>query len=426
MTSPHFRNLMMLAAAVGLFLAAGCSDDDTKSDGGVVDGPIAPGDGSMDLGSATDSGTSDDLIPGCVFDPGPADKERVVVVSRPYGEGFGQADDYEALHLSADGVLSRPNIVFTMRRLYDGEILFSADGRFGYSAQGDGSIGIFRVESDRSITVLDRGFDPGFYVSKIVIGPDGRRLFALNSQWRENGGGIYQLEMACDGSLTSLGLLAAAKLPYDLAFLPGDKALVAGRDVLDSTPGHDLHLLSLAATPTATPGTSVLAGVDAFGDDDNSVSDMTITGDGRYALLADTALQAGNRIAVVDLGQGGAAPTAVQLLSYGDPNAVLMSPFDNAAVVLGTEANRITVLDYAPGTAQPFAERGKLVSSSSTLLPTNGALIRRGTLEGRFFVSENVTLRQVRFFSDGRVEEVEALDFGEGGPAICGGVGVQP
>jgi len=405
-------------------LEAGAVDDAPRMDGAL---DAAVSDSSSGEDRPTDGAPAADVLSGCVFDPGPADRERVVVVSRPYAEDFTQAGDYEVMHISSAGVLSRPNIVFTMARTFSGEIIFSADGRFGYVAQDDGSIGIFRVEADRSVVVLDATFDPGFYVSRLVMGPGGRRLFALNSQWRVHGGGIYQLAMACDGALTNLGLLAASKLPFAMGFLSDSLAVVAARDILDSPAGHDVHLVSLAPTPVASSSTSLITGTSVFDDADDVVTDVAITPDQRYALLPDVVYQGDDRLAVVDLGKGGTnAPSVVQVLAYEDPSRVIMSPFNNAALLLGVAADRLTVLDYTPGNPEPFTERGRLKTTGSTLLPDGAVMIRRGSLEGHVFVAENVTIRRIRFFPDGRVEEVDAFGFGTGGTAVVGAMGVQP
>ncbi|MBW2736431.1 MAG: hypothetical protein JRH20_28935 [Deltaproteobacteria bacterium] len=411
-------------------LEAGASGTDGALDGGALDGAALDGaalDHSPGEDRPTDGAPAADVLSGCVFDPGPADRERVAVVSRPYAEDFTQAGDYEVIHISSAGVLSRPNIVFTMTRTFSGEIIFSADGRFGYVAQEDGSIGVFRVEADRSVVVLDATFDPGFHVSRLVMGPGGRRLFALNSQWRVHGGGIYQLAMECDGTLTNLGLLAASKIPFAMGFLSDSLAVVAARDILDSPAGHDVHLVSLAPTPTVTPSTSLITSASVFDDDESAIADVAITADQRYALLPDIVFKGDDRLAVVDLGKGGTtAPSVVQVLAYEDPSKVIMSPFNNAALLLGVAADRLTVLNYTPSNPEPFTERGKVKTSSSTLLPDEAVMIRRGSLAGHVFVAENVTIRRLRFFPDGRVEEVDAFSFGTGGRAVVGAMGVQP
>jgi len=86
-----------------------------------------------------------------------------------------------------------------------------------------------------------------FYASRVVMDPSGERAWVVDGNWRENGGGIYGVRIACDGTLTDEGLRVAAKLPSALAFLPGGHAVLAATDALDSPAGEDLHVLDWAA-----------------------------------------------------------------------------------------------------------------------------------------------------------------------------------
>ena len=115
------------------------------------------------------------------------------------------------------------------------------------------------------------------------------------------------------------------------------------------------------------------------------------------------------------------------LTGLKDPAALVASPWADTALVLGAEANAITILEYNPSSAAtPFSVRGPLAASSTPQLPSVAVLIRRGTLTGRVIVAENLALRQVQLDKGGVVKEVELFSLGKGNSAIPGALGVQP
>jgi hypothetical protein len=144
-------------------------------------------------------------------DPGPADRVRRVVVSHPYDANSAKSNVWEVLDLSMTGELSRPNRMFTMGRAYIGEVAFTPDGKIGIAPQEDGSLGIFKLD-DGVPTVLHATFKGSFYAARVVVAPTGA-IYVLDTQWRENGGGIYELAIDCNDTVMDKGLVAASKLP---------------------------------------------------------------------------------------------------------------------------------------------------------------------------------------------------------------------
>jgi hypothetical protein len=121
--------------------------------------------------------------------------------------------------------------------------------------------------------VVHAAFEGAFCATDVVMDPTGDGAWVLAGNWRNNGGGIYRVAIGCDGQLTDLGLVAAAKLPYGLELLPGGagRAVLAGKDVLDSEADQDAHLLAWGASP------SVLASAVAFSDDDDIIGSLAVT-----------------------------------------------------------------------------------------------------------------------------------------------------
>jgi hypothetical protein len=203
----------------------------------------------------------------------------------------------------------------------------------------------------------------------------------------------------------------------------GVPAIVAAADLLDSPPGHDVHLLDWSDTPKR------LTGVDAFGDDMAIVGGTALNHDGTAFLVGDVSQFSGipNRVAVVSI-DNGLHPELIAhpTLAVEDPEAIAASPFDNTAVVASAFGDALFVLD-AGGPAGAWRVRGEVsYLGASPQLPGDLTMIDRGTLKGRVLVSENVSIRQLAFRTGGVVEDLGSLAFGSGLQNISGAIGVTP
>ncbi len=382
------------------------------------------GSGAVDGGGTGSDGGNADAAPatGCPRTPAAADRERQVVISHPYDADSNKAATYELLTLATDGTLSQPGITFSMGRSLDARIHFTPDGEVGMVAQEDGTLGIFRLTGGTP-EVIESAYDGGgaFYASDVVIAEDGAHAWVLDAQWRENGGGIDQLAIDCDGNVSYEGEVAPARLAYAMAPVPGTtRALVAAQDIRDSTAGDTAHLVDLA-------GTGVIAGADAFGDTDAIVSDAALTADGAYFLIGDNSQFSGvdNRIAVVSVGTDSLQPVQV-LTPLEDPFAIVASPDGDGAIAVSGFGNAIFELDYNAG-AQPFSIAGELTyTGAKPQLPGKAVLIERGTLRGLVLVAELQGVRRVRFAGGGAVEDDGVTLVGSGNASIVGSIGVQP
>ena len=412
---------------------AGCGDDDGRvSPGdasagtdapGATDGGRGDGGDARDGGSGSDGGAATDGgAVGCPRAPAAADRARWVVVSHPFAAGGGDGNRYSVLALSESGELSATGTSFTMGTGSGGTIAFTPDGEVGVLAQKDGTVGIFRLADDGSVAVIEAAYDGAFYAASVVADPAGTHVWVLDAQWRESGGGIYRLDLDCDGAVIGDRLVAPSKLPYAMAMRDGAHALVGAYDVLGSAAGDDAHLVRLDGTPAA------LTGADAFGDDEAIIASGALTANARHFLLGDNSAFSGipNRVAVVSVDGDALAPVQV-LTPIEDPVAIVASPFDDAAIVASGFGDAIFVLDYAPDASTPFTLRGELAyTGGPPQLPGGAVLVERGSLEGLVLVAENVAVRRVRFDGGGTVTDLGPTVIGSGVENVVGALGVTP
>ncbi len=377
-----------------------------------------------------DDATGDDdttpEVEGCRAEPLPADRDRWVVTSLPYGPGADQADTWSAYPLTSGGDLLDDGVAFSMGRATGGQLVFTPDAEVGLAAQDDGSLGVVLFPGgDGEPEVVHTRFAGEFYASEVVMDPSGERAYVVDGNWVENGGGIYEVAIDCeDGTLTDEGLIVESKLAADL-LLPGsrpNRALLVADDAAGSTAGDDIFLLDWPSPEGA------LTGADAFGDDEAMVPDAALTADDRYALIGDYSVFSGipNRVAVVELAGDSLAPIQV-LDDLEDPLALVTSPFEDAALVVSGYANALFVLDYAADDDPPFLDGGEPdYEGAPPQLPSAAALLQRGPLAGTVVVAENQGLRLARFEGDGTVTDLGLMELGDGYEYITGAVGVQP
>src|SRR5690606_34284173 len=218
--------------------------------------------------------------------------------------------------------------------------------------------------------------------------------------------------------------VAPGKLPYALSFAGDGRALVAATDLLDgSTPGADVHLVDLA-------GSAVLAGADAFPDDEQIVASAALTAGGRHLLVGDNNQYYStegmtNRVAVVRI-DGDALSPVQTLAPIEDPVAIVASPDDDAALVVSGFGDAILELAYQPDAAEPLALLGEVdYAGPAPQLPASAALIDRGALRGRVLVAELLGVRQLAF-GPGGVTDLGLTELGSDTGDIVGVIGVAP
>jgi len=383
----------------------------------------------------TSDASGDALVLGdgsdfCPRVPGPADAPRHVIVSHPYDDAGSGAPVFEVLDLDASGTLARastPRLFQLGERANFGTVEMTPDGKVGVVALDNGTVGAFTLAADGTATPTELAFKPSFYAEKLVMSPAGDRVWALDTDTKGNHGGVYELGINCDGTLVEHGLVVAGDVPRAL-LLAGTHAVIASRSVYDQAPGaKDVHLVDLA-------GSASLADADAFpgtgsdGLDSAIVGGAGLTSDGATVLIGDTAAadlsSTPNRVAVVSVGASTLTPVTV-LSPLEDPESIMTSPFGNVAVASSAFGNALFIIDQANGT---WRIRGQVAYQGGTKpqLPGDMVEIQRGMLQGHVFVSENVAIRQLVFHSDGSVEDLGTLAFGDGLSAINGVIGATP
>lgn len=375
-------------------------------------------------GASSDAVARIDAGKDCQRSLSPANRERFVVVSRPYGDGGVQANQWEVLTLSESGELSASDNFFSMGRATSGTVVFTPDGELGFVAQSDGTIGVFRIDGSGMVTVLHEAWDSGGYASSLRMSSDGTTLMVLDGNWRNNGGGLYQVSIDCqNGSVEALGLESASKLPRHVERLDSGAMLIAALDLGNSPVDQDLHLSNDG--DLSAPAASVRV----FPDRNAIVGSMAMTSDEKFVLLGDTSEFSGvdTRIGVARIGASSLDP--VQVLSpIPDPFAIATSPYNDAALVVSGFDNAIYKLGYDPDSvATPFTNLGELsYMGGAPALPGDLVQINRGDLRGLVIITENQGLRRVRFDGKGAVEDLGRTEFEESYAGIVGALGIQP
>lgn len=377
-------------------------------------------------GGDDDTGNDADAT-GCPRALAAADRVRYGAIGLPYTAASDPANTWEIVALSTTGGVSYTGATFEMGRRPFGEVVFTPDGQVGMVAQDDGTVGVFTVSATGEPTVVHAAFaGAAFYASRVVIDETGEYAWILDSNFPENGGGIYRVKIGCPGSpegngaLTDERMLVASQLLYDMEIRTPGVAIVYAKSLGDSTFGRDLHKLSLDPL-------DVTSGIDAFAaDDDAIVSDLALTNDGNFALIADNnAFGTGDRVSVVDLVP--ATPTQVQTLAIGDPVSIAVSPFDDVAIVANGFGNGVYVLGYNALTSPPFAAPVELTYvGAAPQLPGNFVTIVRGTLQGNAYLAELSGIRRIRFEGGGQVTDAGLASRGGGVENIVGAFGLAP
>jgi hypothetical protein len=388
--------------------------------------PVLDDDDDVDIPGLDDD--DDDAVEapwaGCRSEPGDPDADRVVLVALPYDEDGGQTDQWAAMTLASDATMTDDGARLTAGRASFGDVAFTPDGAVAVAANDDGSLSWFAVDEGGAVTVVEAGLSGDFYASRVVMEPTGEAVWVIDGNWINNGGGLYRVPIDCsDGSPGEAELFVESKLAADLLFdaARDDRALVVALDVPGCGVGDEAALLPFPEMDGA------LVGADAFGDDEASFSDATMTADGRFALIGDWSAWSGipNRVGVVELTDDGLVSSTV-LPDVYDPAALVASPFDDAVLAVSGYGDAVFVISYDAGAGE-FAFVGEpTYVGQSPQLPGSAALVARGALEGLVLVAENQGVRGVRFDGAGGVVDLGLLVEGNGMPAITGALGVQP
>jgi DNA-binding beta-propeller fold protein YncE len=420
---PSSRAHAALALATLLVAAPlACSDEPAApaAQAGEDDGGGAS---RRDGGAATDSDGATAVPSSCPRTPKPDDHVRKVVVSHPFAEPSGKANVFEVLELSPDGALTKTGQTFLMRPAYQ-DIVFTPDGKVGFVAQDDSTIGVFAFDDAGKVSVVHEAFAGKWASGELVVSKDGQHLYVCDPNTESNGGGVRRMRIGCDGTLTDEGLVVPGGTAHQMALLPSnpERAVLIGYKASDSPANTYAHLLDLSASPPKRVASGAV-----FADQDAIASAVVVTPDGKYALVADDGFQVGSRMAPIAL----ADMTKRATIATPSPSGLVFSPFGNALLLMNAPGggDALRVVKYDPSNdAAPFAVGAQVATKGgNTQLPTIANVIDRGKLKGRVLVAEVSAVRQLAFAADGTITDVGAkLDWPDGNTNILGSLGVEP
>lgn len=393
-------------------------------------GSSGGGTGGQGGGSAggTGGGVTTDGGVACPHPPGPENAPRIAVVSHPYLEDAGRDNSYEVYELSPAGVLTSKNQYFRMGRSTGGNatIVFTPDGKIGFAPQNDGSMGIFRVEANGNITVVDPAFRPGnLSVRTLLMDPSGAYIYVIDFNTPNNGGGIYRVAIGCDGTPTMQGNIVPGDIPAVATFMHTRPAtaVVAARGFTQTAPLDSVYAVSLSGTDAG-----VIGGAAAFPMADSICSQVSVSTDDAWVALSDNGFSTSGRVAMLSL--SGTVMTSVQLLTTGAPIGVLFSPFTRSGLIVNSDtADNYRRLVYNPTTpATPWSVGAPIAYTyGRPELPSMPVMLERGALTGRVLVAELQTIRQLQFERDGGITDVAQTVAPDGGFTDSLGVfGVAP
>lgn len=420
--SPKWPRRWFLLSMAVLSLEVGCTSGSPLPSyaGDPVGDEINTGDGH-----GGDGGTCGRTFPT-------ADRARVLVVAHPYDELGDSRADWEVFAVSTTGVVSNTGILFTMGAISDGNVDFTPDGKVGIATQEDGTLGVFAVDDDGNVTVTHANFSGGFWAETLEVGPTGEFVYVVDTNWANNGGGIYRVTIECDGTLSDVLRLSESQNAEQLRFIPGrdSDAIVAAKKLGASTVGSDGFLVANLEDTQLT----VVDEVDVFADDQQWVITMAVTADGKYALLADTSAWSAedHRIGVIRIdGSSLVSSPTISPLPYDFPIAIAISPWNNAFLLVTsyTLEDGYTLFGYdADNTTTPFVFVGEIdYNFGRPELPDSAVVVDRGSLTGHIYVSELSGVRHMRFLSNGTIEDLgytEATGTNMG--SMIGSIGIQP
>lgn len=415
--------------AICLLLLTACGDDDVAADASSPIDAMSVGDAGGDTGNDAGDDAGNDAGTDAAQDSGndagvcraipPEDHERFVVVSSPFGD---DPNLFTVHRLSTAGELSATSTSFALSRAFDGQIAFSLDGALGAVAQDDGGLGLFRVMEDGSVDVI-ASESRITYVSSVVADPnDMNRFWMLNSQTRNNGGGIYALDVDCDGNIVDERLVVRARLPYRLRF-DSEGAIVLARNIGGdeagigaSEEGLDVHRVDLETG-------EVIESADLFSADEWIGGGFDV--DDSHAFAGDIAGFSGTAN-LVAIGATGPLMPLQEIPAIEDPLGIVVSPFGDLVIAVSGFGNDVFVFDYDDAASTPLSNRQTLSYVAERIqLPGVPVRVTNGALSGLVLIPENQHIRRVQFTA-GAVTDLGRYSLGEGNGAIPGALGVQP
>lgn len=374
---------------------------------------------SLVLGACSgDIGTDDTgdtgAVGACEREPLEADAVRRLVLAHPFDSAGAASGQFQVFDVDPrEPSMQATGHRFEMRRAFLGEIVFTPDGRHGYVAHDDGTIGAFELGPGGEPSVVHEGFGEGLlYASGLAMDPSGETLWVTDGNWPDNGGGVYAVPVECDGSLGTPTRTFETKNATRVSIAHG-VALVGSRGIDGGDEASNAHLVDLA-------GGGVISSAPAFDDDEATMTVALLSDDGLFGFIGDNSgfSSVPNRVAIMGVGDGGLEPLGT--VDIEDPVWMVASPFDDAVLVASGFDNEILTLRREGGS---YSLTGVATSAP---LPAGGVRLTRGAGAGLVFFAENRGVRVLRFDGGGVVTAVGPWLVEGGSEAIVGAIGIQP
>ncbi|MEW5738259.1 MAG: hypothetical protein AB1938_05000 [Myxococcota bacterium] len=388
--------------------------------GGATGGGAGGGAQDAGMGGGGGGGTGD---AGCPRTPGDANRTRVVVASHPFPSDGGSKDDqYEVFTLSPTGTLTSTGQFFRMGRASapDAPIVFTPDGKVGLVPQEDGTLGVFTLDQSGVATVVHAKYAGAFYAGKVLVDASGTLAWITDTNTQANGGGLYTVDIGCDGTLSNERYVLPGDFVAGAEWLSGKTQLIAAARAFTGTPAmQDLHLVDLAGASPA-----VLASTTGFPDRDAIASTVSASHDDRWVAFADNGFSVGSRIGIFE--KVGATLVSRQVLQTPNPLGVAFSPFGTWGLVVNSDtADHYRRLDFSGGAFSVGSTINYVHGRPQ--LPAAPVMISRGALTGRVLIAELDAVRQLQFEPDGGITDVSKTPAGgTGSGQILGTLGVTP
>ena len=350
--------------------------------------------GDPDDGS-TDSGDSGFVYEGCHGTPSDADTHDVYV-SFPYADDASQSDAWK--RFSFDGALDE-GADHVAGRATSGRGAFTPDGAFAFLVDDVGNLHGPAGETSEP------------YIVNVTIDRRGEVAWLIDGNWPENGGGVYRADIDCDtGALSTPELVWETKNAEALVLRPGTMAQAALTSRGLEGAAGTVHLVDL-------DDETVLASIDAFGDDNAIVSDAAWDFEGERLLVSDNSEFSGlpTRVAVLS------DSAVVEVLDVYDPVSLLTAPFpDSSALAVSGYGDAVHELVRS---GDSYALGDEIASPA---LPGSVVGISRGDHIGTVLVVENTGLWQLEFIEGGGLEDRGRLVGWSDLSGIPGAIALQP
>lgn len=281
------------AGAARFYLPLCCSEQRIGGFQANADGSFSPLAGSP---FTIASGSSPSGIAGFAFAP---DGARAVA-------SFATAGGVLGLKVSAAGAVAPAQEPLTGSSRFG--LAVTPDGHFAYTSESSGGISAYSLAPDGTLAPLPGSpFDSGVLLFDLAVSPDGRHLFAIDSN------GVSRYAINPDGTLTRLGTTPVAGAA-SLQTAPSSPRLFVGFGYQPS--GAGVAFFDIGSDGgLAQDGPPALTG-------DESINRFTVSSDGTHLYMADGK---GDQIVTAAIGAEGTL-SVVNHMRASNPKALATSP----------------------------------------------------------------------------------------------------